>query len=71
MNGWQFFAWYGLPNRNDDYITTTSISEDEYIQICIDYPNSICADLEFANHFHSMYIKNHTVILEVWNNLLK
>ena len=71
MNGWQFFAWYGLPNRNDDYITTTSISEDEYIQICIDYPNSICADLEFANHFHSMYIENHTVILEGWNNLLK
>ena len=25
----QYFAWHGYPNRNDDYITTSEISERE------------------------------------------
>ena len=32
----QFFAWYGYPNRNDDYITTTEISEEEYEEISME-----------------------------------
>lgn len=32
----QFFAWYGYPNHNDDYITTTEISEEEYEQISME-----------------------------------
>ena len=67
----QFFAWYGSPNRNDDYITTTEISEEEYAQISMEYPANIVADLKIANLFRQKYIEGHTVILEGWNMLLK
>ncbi len=67
----QFFAWYGSPNRNDDYITTTEISEDEYEQIGTEYPDDIVADIETADLFHKKYIEGHTVILEGWNKLLE
>lgn len=26
----QYFAWHGVPSRNDDYFTTSLISEVEY-----------------------------------------
>ena len=67
----QFFAWYGSPNRNDDYITTTEISEEEYAQIGTEYSDDIVANLETANLFRQKYIEGHTVILEGWNKLLK
>ena len=67
----QFFAWYGSPNRNDDYITTTEISEEEYAQIGTEYSDDIVADLETADLFRQKYIEGHTVILEGWNKLLK
>ncbi len=28
----QYFAWHGYPNRNDDFFTTTEISEREFLQ---------------------------------------
>ncbi|MBQ4536853.1 MAG: hypothetical protein II994_04450 [Lachnospiraceae bacterium] len=71
MNDKQFFAWYGSPNRNDDYITTTEISEEEYEQICVEYSDEISADLEMADLFRKKYIEGHTVILEGWNKLLR
>ena len=67
----QFFAWYGSPNRNDDYITTTEIREEEYAQIGTEYSDDIVANLETANLFRQKYIEGHTVILEGWNKLLK
>ena len=67
----QFYAWYGSPNRNDDYITTTEISEEEYMQINTEYPDDIMADLETAALFQQKYIEGHCVILEGWNKLLK
>lgn len=71
MENKQFFAWYGSPNCNDDYITTTEISEEEYVQIDMEYPTEIIADLETANLFRQKYIEGHTVILEGWNKLLR
>lgn len=67
----QFFAWYGSPNRNDDYIITTEISEEEYVQINTEYPDDIMANLETADVFRQKYIEGHCVILEGWNKLLK
>lgn len=67
----QFFAWHGSPNSNDDYIITTEINEEEYIQMDKEYPNNIVADLETANLFREKYIEGHSVILEGWNKLLK
>ena len=45
----QFFAWHGSPKGNDDYITTTAISEEEYEQIGMEYPDDIVADIETAD----------------------
>ena len=66
----QYFAWHGYPSRNDDYCTTTEISETEYEQIGREYPREIIADRETAERFRRKYIENHTVILEGWNRLL-
>lgn len=35
----QYFAWHGYPSRNDDYITTSEISETEYDKINKVYPH--------------------------------
>lgn len=69
-NCWQFFAWYGYPNRNDDYIITTEISQDEFKQINIDYPKSIVANEEEGKVFNKKCIEGHKVLLEEWNKHL-
>ena len=66
----QFFAWYGYPNRNDDYFTNVEISEEEYKQIAKEYPHEICADRETAQVFRDKYIEGHPVLLEGWSRLL-
>ncbi len=67
----QYYAFYGSPNRNDDYYTTTEVSEEEYEQICRDYPEQINADSIAAALFKNKYIDGHSVILEGWNELLR
>ena len=54
----------------NDYIITTEISEEEYEQIGVEYPDEIMADLEMAALFRKKYIEGHAVILEGWNKLL-
>ena len=66
----QYFAWHGYPNRNDDYFTTTEISEKEFLQIGSEYPQELSADRETAEVFRNKYIDGHTVLLEGWNKLL-
>ena len=66
----QYFAWHGYPNRNDDYITTAEISENEFIRIGSEYPKQISADREMAEAFRNKYVDGHTVLLEGWNKLL-
>ena len=66
----QYFAWHGYPNRNDDYFTTTEISEKEFLQIGGEYPQQIVADRETAEVFREKYIDGHRVLLEGWNKLL-
>ena len=66
----QYFAWHGYPNRNDDYFTTSLISEREYIAICAEYPGEISADRETAERFRKKYVDGHPVLLEGWNKLL-
>ena len=66
----QFFAWHGYPNRNDDYFTTTEISEREFLQIGSEYPREISADREMAEIFREKYVERHKVLLEGWNKLL-
>lgn len=66
----QYFAWHGSPSRNDDYITTAEISEEEFNQIAIEYPNEIVADRKTAQIFRDKYVEGHPVILEGWNRLL-
>jgi len=66
----QYFAWHGYPNRNDDFFTTTEISEREFLQIGSEYPGEIQADRETAESFRNKYIEGHTVLLEGWNKLL-
>ncbi|MBQ7624073.1 MAG: hypothetical protein IJS65_02200 [Clostridia bacterium] len=66
----QFFAWHGYPDRNDDYITTAEISEDEFDEINKKYRKEIVAGREKAEAFRKKYVDGHTVILEGLNKLL-
>ena len=66
----QYFAWHGYPNRNDDYITTSEISEDEFDEISKKYPKEIVANREQAEVFRDKYVDGHPVLLEGWNRLL-
>ena len=66
----EFFAWHGVPSRNDDFFTTSLISESEYDEICREYPEEIIADKETADIFRKKYVDSHPVILEGWNKLL-
>lgn len=65
----QYFAWHGYPNRNDDYITTSEISEAEYDKINNEYPQKFDADRETAELFRNKYVDGHPVLLEGWNKL--
>ena len=66
----QYYAWHGLPNRNDDYITTAEISEAEYRMIESEYPSFIQATKEQAALFRKKYVHAHKVLLEGWNELI-
>ena len=66
----QYFAWHGYPNRNDDFFTTSEISESEFDEIAEKYPKEISADRETAEVFRGRYVDGHMVILEGWNRLL-
>ena len=66
----QYFAWHGYPNRNDDYITTAEISEEEFEEICRKYPEEIVANRKKAEAFRNKYVDGHPVLLEGWNRLL-
>ena len=66
----QYFAWHGYPNRNDDYITTSEISEEEFDRIRKEYPREIIADRETAEVFRKKYVDGHAVLLEGMNRLL-
>ncbi|MBR0461820.1 MAG: hypothetical protein IJJ00_03785 [Erysipelotrichaceae bacterium] len=65
----QYFAWHGYPNRNDDFITTSEISQDEYDRINEEYPEEIIADWDTAEVFRQKYVEGHPVIMEGWNRL--
>ena len=66
----QYFAWHGYPNRNDDFFTTSEISEGEFDEINRQYPGEIVADRETAETFRQKYVDRHPVLLEGWNRLL-
>ena len=66
----QYFAWHGYPSRNDDYFTTSEISESEFNEISRRYPKEIVANRETAEAFRQKYVDGHTVILEGMNRLL-
>ncbi|MBQ1553656.1 MAG: hypothetical protein IIZ66_08920 [Clostridia bacterium] len=66
----QYFAWHGYPNRNDDFITTSLITEGEYDAINAEYPKEIIADRAAAEVFRNKYVDGHPVLLEGWNRLL-
>lgn len=66
----QYFAWHGYPDRNDDYYTTSEITEAEYREINRKYPREIVANREKAEVFRKRYVDGHPVLLEGWNRLL-
>ncbi|MBR5075553.1 MAG: hypothetical protein IKX28_00880 [Bacteroidales bacterium] len=66
----QYYAWHGYPNRNDDFFTTSEISEVEFDEISREYPDEIIADRDAAEVFRNKYVDGHPVILEGWNRLL-
>ncbi len=65
----QYYAWHGYPNRNDDYITTAEITENEFSQIGMEYPQEIIADRETAEVFRKKYVNGHKILCEGWNRI--
>ena len=65
----QYFAWHGFPNRNDDNITISEISQTEFDMISKEYPQELDADRETAELFRNKYVEGHPIILEGWNKL--
>lgn len=57
-------------DRNDDYITTSEISQTEFDRISKEYPQELDADRETAELFRNKYVEGHPIILEEWNKLL-
>lgn len=66
----QYYAWHGLPNKNDDYITTAEISEAEFNMIQSEYPVNFAANKEQASAFRKKYVHAHKVLLEGWNKFI-
>ncbi len=66
----QYYAWHGLPNRKDDYITTAEITEAEFHMIESEYPCSIDANKDQAAVFRKKYVHAHKILLEGWNTML-
>lgn len=66
----QYYAWHGLQNRCDSYITTTQISEAEFNEINSEYPTCIDASKEQSSAFRTKYVYAHKVLLEGWNSYI-
>lgn len=66
----QYYAWHGLTNRNDDYITTAEITEAEFHMIESEYPCFIEATKDQAAMFRKKFVHAHKVLLEGWNALI-
>lgn len=62
-----YYAWYGSPSRNDDFITFAEISAAECAQIERTYPRDFSADREIGERFSNKYIAGHKVIKKGWN----
>ncbi|MBR4826469.1 MAG: hypothetical protein IKZ91_01120 [Bacteroidales bacterium] len=65
----QYFAFYGFPNRNDDYFYNAEISLEEYHEIKRRY----VPDFDFdprGEAFYEKYVKDHPILLEGWSRLL-
>lgn len=63
----QYYAWHGVPSRNDDYITYAEITAAEYERIGREYPCELDADRETADRFRAKYVDGHPVLREGWN----
>ena len=63
----QYYAWHGIPVRNDDMITYAEISEEEYEQIRREYPQQRQADSSEAQRFRDRYVEGHAVLAEGMN----
>ncbi len=63
----QYFAWFGEPDRNSNYVTYCEITQDEYYKIERKYPNQIEATIEEGDYFRDKYIKNHKIIIRGWD----
>ena len=65
-----YFAFHGVPSRNDDFFTNVEITEEEFDKISREYPKQIDANRKEAKIFRDKYVEVHRVILEGWTRLL-
>ena len=65
-----YYAWHGVPNRNDDYITTAEITPAEFEQIDREYPHEIIAHRKEAEKFRQKYVEGHKILFEDWNRTI-
>ena len=66
----QYYAWHGLPNKNDNFITTAEITEAEFHMIESEYPRPIDNEKNRASVFRRKYVHGHKMLLEGWNTLI-
>lgn len=64
-----YFAFYGFPNRNDDYFYNAEISREEFYEIESRYDCMFSSE-DRGEGFYEKYIQNHTILLEGESRLL-
>ena len=64
-----YYAFYGFPNRNDDYFYNAEISHEEFYEIESRYDCVFSGD-DRGEGFYEKYIQNHNILLKGENRLL-
>lgn len=62
-----YFAVHGYPNRNDDYYTIASVTEQEYDEMVRVYAPLGSQSNPTAEIFRNKYVENHTQVYEGWH----
>ena len=65
----QYFAFYGFPDRNDDYFYNAEISREEFYAIEKEY-DCCSSTLLSPPDYYDRYIKDHPILLEGWSRIL-
>ena len=65
----RYYAFYGFPDRNDDYFYNSEISKEEFYEIESEYDCEVSSGNR-GEGFYEKYIKDHPIVLEGWSRII-